>query len=48
MQSKVPGGKLKEIKEIKVIELSNIEYESTGRHLHPTVEGTKSMIQYNN
>ena len=37
--------KLKDIKEIKVIELSEIEYESTGRHQHPTVEGTKSMIQ---
>ena len=44
-KAKYFGEKLKEVEEIKVIELSDIEYESTGKHLHPTVDGTKTMIQ---
>ena len=44
-KAKYLGEKLKEVEEIKVIELSNIEYESTGIHRHPTVEGTKAIIQ---
>ena len=36
--------KVKEIPEIKLLQMKDIQYESSGVHQHPTVEGTVDML----